>query len=120
LLFVSRREGLGGAVIIVIPWDRGGHQPGADQEVVAALDEPETDADEHQPDQHRGHALGYGRPGDLIKGQGGQRDHVARDRHRVLEEDGPQRGVRGDLGLIYQASAVTAPPEDHLARRLAE
>jgi hypothetical protein len=120
LLFVGRRERLGEVVGIAIPRNRGSQRPGADQEVVTALDEPETDADKHQPDEHRGHALGYGRPGDLVEGQGGKGDHVSRNRHRVLEEDGPQGRVRRDLGLVYQAPVVTAPTADHLARRLAE
>ena len=47
----------------------GGQRPDADQEVVAAFDQPQTGADQHQPDEHRGYPLGYGRPGDLIEGQ---------------------------------------------------
>ena len=48
----------------------------ADQEIVAARDEPQTDADHHQRDEHHGHSLIYGRRGDLIQGQGGKREHV--------------------------------------------
>src|ERR1700733_2518881 len=35
----------------------GGPRPGADQEVVAALDEPETETDQHKRDEHRGQSL---------------------------------------------------------------
>ena len=93
-----------------------GPRPGADQEVVAALDKPKTDADHHQRDEHRGHALRYGRPGDLIQGQGGKRDHVSEDRHRVLEEHSPQRRFRRDPGLLQELPLVTARPAGHLAR----
>ncbi len=85
-VFVSRPEWLG-EVIGILPRRRlGGQRPDADQEVVAAFDQPEAGADQHQPDEHRGYPLGYGRPGDLIEGQGGQRDHVSRHGHRVLDE----------------------------------
>jgi len=115
-LFISRREWLG-EVIGILPRRRlGGQRPDADQEVVTALDQPQTGADQHQPDEHRGYPLGYRRPGDLIEGQGGQRDHVSRDRHGVLEEHGPKRRVGCDPGLVYEASVVTAPPDHHLAR----
>jgi len=67
-LFVSRREWLGEVISTAILRSCGAQRPGADQEVVAALDEPEADADKHQPDEHRGYALGYGRPGDLVEG----------------------------------------------------
>jgi anti-anti-sigma factor len=79
LLLVSGPEWLGEAGNVVALRPCGGPRPGADQEVVAALDEPEADADQYQRDEHRGHSLGYGRPGDLIQGQGGKRDHVSGD-----------------------------------------
>ena len=44
---------------------------------MAALDEPRAYTDQHQRDEHCGHSLGYERPGDLIQGQGGKRDHVS-------------------------------------------
>ena len=78
-LLVSWPEWLGEASNIVAPRPSGAPRPGADQEVVAALDEPKTDADQYQRDEHCGHSLGYGRPGDLIQRQGGKRDHVSGD-----------------------------------------
>ena len=55
---LSRREWPGGgAISIAIPMSREGQRPGADQEVVAAFDEPETGTDKDQSDEHRGHAL---------------------------------------------------------------
>jgi hypothetical protein len=99
-VFVSGPEWLGEVIGIWPRRRRGAQLPDADQEVVTALDEPEADTDEHQPDEHRGYPLGYRRPGDLVQGQGGQRDHVSRHGHRVLDEDSPQCGVRGDPGLL--------------------
>ena len=78
-VFVSGPEWLSEVIGILPRRRRGGQWPDADQEVVTALDEPEAGADKHQPDEHRGYPLGYGRPGGLIEGQGGQRDHVSRD-----------------------------------------
>jgi hypothetical protein len=78
-LFISRREWLGEVIGIFLRRRLGGQRPDADQEVMAAFDQPQTGADQHQPDEHRGYPLGYRRPGDLIEGQGGQRDHVSRD-----------------------------------------
>ena len=49
-LFISRREWLGEVISI---WPRRrleGQRPDADQEVVAAFDQPEAGADQHQPD----------------------------------------------------------------------
>src|SRR5208282_4440500 len=115
-LLLSWLEWLSEATSIAALRPPGGPGPGAGQEVVAAFDEPETGADQHQRDEHRGHSLRDGRPGDLIQGQRGKRDHVSGDRHRVLDEHGPQRGVRGDPGLLQEVAVVTAPPADHLTR----
>src|SRR5215468_8059791 len=46
-------ERLGDAGHIAALRPAGGLRPGADQEVVAARDEPEADADHHQRDEHR-------------------------------------------------------------------
>src|SRR5271155_5877314 len=61
-LLLSWPQWLGEASNIAALRSPGGPSPGADQEVVAALDKPKTDADHHQRDEHRGHALRYGRP----------------------------------------------------------
>jgi len=73
-LLIGWPEWLGEASNIVALRPPGGPRPGADQEVVAALDEPQADADRHQRDEHGGYALVYRRPGDLVQTQGGKRD----------------------------------------------
>ena len=75
-LLIGGPEWLGEAGNIVAPRPPGGPRPGADQEVVAALGEPQADADQQQRDEHRGHALIDGRPGELVQGQRGQGDQV--------------------------------------------
>jgi DNA-binding transcriptional LysR family regulator len=115
-VFVSGPEWLGEVIAILPRRRRGGELPDADQEVMTALDQPEAGADKHQPDEDRGYPLGYRRPGELIEGQGGQRDHVSRHGHRVLDEDSPQRRVRRSPGLVHEVSMLTARPVDHLAR----
>ena len=89
-LLISWPEWLGEASYIGALGPSSAPHPGANQEVVAALDEPEADADQHQCDEHRGHALIYGRSGDLVQGQGSKRDHVSGDRYRILDEHRPQ------------------------------
>ena len=84
---------------------------------MAALDEAKTDADQHQPDHHRRYSLKNGRPGDLIETQGGNRDYVSEHRCRVLNKHRPQRGVRGDPGLLEELSVVTVGPGCHLTCR---
>jgi hypothetical protein len=60
-LLISWPEWLGEAANVAALRPPGPY-PGADQEVVAALDEPEADADHHQRDEHRGHSWGMGDP----------------------------------------------------------
>ena len=58
--YLSWPERLGEAGDVAALRAAGGPGPGADQEVMAALDEPETETDQHQGDEHRGHCLGDG------------------------------------------------------------
>jgi len=95
-LLVNWPQWLGEASNIVALWASGTPRPGADEEVVTAVDQPKTDADQYHCYEHRSHALRHGRPGDLIHGQSRKRDHIPGDRHRVLGEYGAQRRVGRD------------------------
>jgi hypothetical protein len=54
---LSGPERLGDAGRVAALRPAGRPRPGAGQEVMAALDEPQADADQHQRDEHRGRGL---------------------------------------------------------------
>jgi hypothetical protein len=127
----GRPNRLGEAIGIAV-LGRGSQHPDADQEIVATSDEPETDADEHQADDHRGRTppAAWGRdpgllengspvtapPADQLAGRLAKRQQIKDGRDAVSASECEASAASADEPVITAAPALASATPRPAAR----